>query len=209
MFFFHSLLAGMSWRSSAYEDLNIAWRGGEIKLSLKIVWHNIFVLEQLRPGVSLLVRRGVAKRTLLCPVTLKGPTSLSVHTRLRIHTVFCCFFNSHLPYIYKMDHRKKHKNKNFFIMWLDLVDFPWLELLRPDDLLQIPTSLLSLEILPHHSLRANMSRRSSTYEDLDIARRLGKLNITARFSWRKKQMFTKSQHAPLSPVLETWRCSKH
>ena len=71
-------------------------------------------------------------------------------------------------------------------MWLDLVDFPWLELLRPDDLLQIPTSLLSLGIVILNSLRASMSRRSSTYEDLDIARRLEKLNITARFLEEKK-----------------------
>ena len=61
----------MSWRSSTYEDLDIAWRVGEIKLSFKIVRHNINVLEQLRPGVSLLVRRGVAKRTLLCLVALE------------------------------------------------------------------------------------------------------------------------------------------
>ena len=32
-------------------------------------------------------------------------------------------------------------------MWLALVDFPWLELLLPDDLLQITTSLLSLEFV--------------------------------------------------------------
>ena len=91
-------------------------------------------------------------------------------------------------------------------MWLDLVDFPWLELLRPDDLLQITTSLLSLGIVILNPLRASMSRRSSTHEDLDIARRLQKLNVTARFLEEKKQMFNE-QVRPVAT--KAWRRSKH
>ena len=70
-------------------------------------------------------------------------------------------------------------------MWLDLVDFPWLELLRPDDLLQTTTSLLSLGIviltLPGKYVQTILYLRGSRHRA-----EVGETKYHSKISWRKK-----------------------